>query len=152
MNAIYFSRFHIFFYFLLPPLGGLLPFWSIGQIYQFLDKFTNGRTPWTGDQLVARPLPKHKTTQTEKKAYTHQTSLSGIRTHDPGLWASEDRTCLRQLGYRDRLDSIHLMLIFADVFVNEFPTKYGEFMVECLITICFVLNYISRAPYILYEN
>jgi hypothetical protein len=26
--------------------------------------FTGGRTPWTGDQLVARPLPKHRTTQT----------------------------------------------------------------------------------------
>jgi hypothetical protein len=28
---------------------------------------TDGRTPWTGDQLVARPLPKHRTTQTHKK-------------------------------------------------------------------------------------
>jgi hypothetical protein len=24
--------------------------------------FTDGRAPWTGDQLVARPLPKHRTT------------------------------------------------------------------------------------------
>jgi hypothetical protein len=27
--------------------------------------FKDGRTPWTGDQLVARPLPKHRTTQTK---------------------------------------------------------------------------------------
>jgi hypothetical protein len=24
--------------------------------------FTDDRTPWTGDQLVARPLPTHRTT------------------------------------------------------------------------------------------
>jgi hypothetical protein len=33
--------------------------------------FTDGRTPWTGDQLVARPLPKHRTTQTQKNAHIH---------------------------------------------------------------------------------
>jgi hypothetical protein len=26
-----------------------------------------GRTPWTGDQPVARPLPTHRTTQTQNK-------------------------------------------------------------------------------------
>jgi hypothetical protein len=29
--------------------------------------FTDGRTPWTSDQLVARPLPKQRTTQTQNK-------------------------------------------------------------------------------------
>jgi hypothetical protein len=29
--------------------------------------YTDGRTPWTGDQLIARPLPKHRTTQTQNK-------------------------------------------------------------------------------------
>jgi hypothetical protein len=55
-----------------PPL---LPLWSIGLITQFFDHFTDGRTSWTGDQVVARPLPKHKTTQTQKNAHTHQTSM-----------------------------------------------------------------------------
>jgi hypothetical protein len=40
----------------------LLPLWSIGLISQFLDHFTDVRTPWTSDQLVAKPLPKHRTT------------------------------------------------------------------------------------------
>jgi hypothetical protein len=26
-----------------------------------------GRTPWTGDQAVARPLPEHRTTQTQNE-------------------------------------------------------------------------------------
>jgi hypothetical protein len=29
--------------------------------------YTDGRTPWTGDKPVARPLPTHKTTQTHNK-------------------------------------------------------------------------------------
>jgi hypothetical protein len=34
--------------------------------------FTDGRTPWTGEQLVARPLHKHRTTQPQKKrTHTH---------------------------------------------------------------------------------
>jgi hypothetical protein len=28
----------------------LLPLWNVGLISQFLDHFTDGRTPWTGDQ------------------------------------------------------------------------------------------------------
>jgi hypothetical protein len=67
----------------------------------------DGRTPWTGDQLVARPLPKHRTPQTQKNARTRTHTpnihaLSEIRTHDPGFRASEDSTCPRPLGYRDR--------------------------------------------------
>jgi hypothetical protein len=33
--------------------------------FSFLNLYTFGRTPWTGDQPVARPLPAYKTTQTE---------------------------------------------------------------------------------------
>jgi hypothetical protein len=32
---------------------------------QFLNPYTIGRTPWTGDQLVTRPLSTHRTPQTE---------------------------------------------------------------------------------------
>jgi hypothetical protein len=38
-----------------------------GLCFQFPYHFTDGRTPWTSDQLVARPLPKHRTTQTQNK-------------------------------------------------------------------------------------
>jgi hypothetical protein len=68
--------------------------------FQFYDHFTDGRTPWTSDQPVARPLPKHRTTQIQN-THIHIPNihnLCGIRTHDPG----EDTTCLRSLGYRDR--------------------------------------------------
>jgi hypothetical protein len=34
-------------------------------LFQFLNLYTVGRTLWTGDQPFARPLPTHKTTQTQ---------------------------------------------------------------------------------------
>jgi hypothetical protein len=39
--------------------------WSL--FFQFLNLYTVGRTPWTGDQAVARLLSTHRTTQTQNK-------------------------------------------------------------------------------------
>jgi hypothetical protein len=74
---------------LYSPLGP----WPL--IFQFHDHFTDGRTPWTSDQLVARPPPKHRAPQTQNK-HIHIPNihaLCGIRTHDPGFRASEDSAC-----------------------------------------------------------
>jgi hypothetical protein len=35
----------------------------LGRCFSFLILYAVGRTPWTGDQPVARPLPTHRTTQ-----------------------------------------------------------------------------------------
>jgi hypothetical protein len=87
--------------FLLP----LQPPWALAfDFFQFHDHFTDGRTPWTSAQSVARPLPKQSTTQTQNK-HIHIPNihaLCGIQTHDPGFRTSEDSTCLRPLGYHDR--------------------------------------------------
>jgi hypothetical protein len=46
--------------------------------------YTVGSTSWTSDQPVARPLPTHRTTQTEyTQADMH--ASSGVRTHDPNV-------------------------------------------------------------------
>jgi hypothetical protein len=54
---------------------------------------------WTSDQPVAWPLSTYRTTHihTEK---TH--ALSGIRTPDPSVRASEDSSCPRPRGLCDR--------------------------------------------------
>jgi hypothetical protein len=56
-----------------------------------LQSRTVGRTPRTGDQLVARTLPVHI-------LYTTQTLnihiLSGIQTYGPGVSVSEDTSSL----------------------------------------------------------
>jgi hypothetical protein len=43
------------------------PLLDLGCFFQFLNLNTVGRTPWTGDQPVERPLPIPRTTQTQNK-------------------------------------------------------------------------------------
>jgi hypothetical protein len=78
---------------------------SVGpcQLFQFLDRiYTVGRTPWTGDQPVVRPLLTQRATQTQKNAHTDIHAWSGIRTHDPSVRAGKDSSCFRRRGYSDR--------------------------------------------------
>jgi hypothetical protein len=50
----------------------LQPFFGPWPLLQFRNLFyTDGRTPWTSDQTVTRPLPTHRTTQTQNK-HTHK--------------------------------------------------------------------------------
>jgi hypothetical protein len=53
-----------------------------GRFFSFLILYTVGRTPFTGDQPVARPLPTHRTTQTQNKRT--QTSMPKVR-FDPTI-------------------------------------------------------------------
>jgi hypothetical protein len=53
----------------------LLLLWNIGLISQFHDYFTGGRTPWTGDQLVAILYLNTGQHKHRINAYTHQTSI-----------------------------------------------------------------------------
>jgi hypothetical protein len=61
----------------------LQPLWALGAFHS-PDLYTIGGTLWTSVQLVARPLTKHRTAQTQNNhIYTPNIhALSGIRTHD----------------------------------------------------------------------
>jgi hypothetical protein len=80
------------------------PFWAQASYSVPYSFFTDSRTPWANYQPVARPLPKHRTTQTQNKHIHTQNihALSGIRTHDLRARTSEDSSCLRLGGYWDR--------------------------------------------------
>jgi hypothetical protein len=41
------------------------PLLGLGRFFSFLIFYTVGRTPWTGGQSFASPLPTHRITQTE---------------------------------------------------------------------------------------
>jgi hypothetical protein len=84
-------------------------------LFQSPDLFTIGRTSWTSDQLVARPLPKYRTAQTQNKhIYTANIhALSGIRNHHHSVRASEDSSCLRLLVYLDRQASERTKTVHA---------------------------------------
>jgi hypothetical protein len=91
-----------FFNLVLQPNSGLGRLHETFRFTSVTKSRTVGGTPWMGDQLVARPLHVHK----QKNAQTTQTqnihAQSEIRTHGPGVRASEDNSCLRSLGYGDR--------------------------------------------------
>jgi hypothetical protein len=63
----------------MPPLqtiyGSTALCWTLAA-FQFLDFYTVYGTPWMGDQPFARPLPTHKTTQTQNKRT--QTSMPRV--------------------------------------------------------------------------
>jgi hypothetical protein len=55
----------------------LQPFFGLWPLLQFRNLcYKGGRTPWTGDQPVARPLPTHRTTQTQNTCT--QTSMPWV--------------------------------------------------------------------------
>jgi hypothetical protein len=43
------------------------PLLGLGCFFSFLILYTVSRTPWTGDQPIARPLPTYRTTQRHTK-------------------------------------------------------------------------------------
>jgi hypothetical protein len=45
----------------------LQPYVGPWSLFQFLNLYTVGRTPWTRDEPVARPLTTHRTTKTQNK-------------------------------------------------------------------------------------
>jgi hypothetical protein len=47
-------------------------------LFQFLNLYTVGRTPWTGDQPVARQLPARRTTETQNKRIRTSMPLMGF--------------------------------------------------------------------------
>jgi hypothetical protein len=89
-------------YFLLIALPAHSGSWPLIQFRNYF--YTDGRIPWTSEQPVARPLPKHRTTQTQNKRLHPPNihALIGIRAHDPSVRANEDSSCLRPRGYCDR--------------------------------------------------
>jgi hypothetical protein len=58
---------HSFVHSFIHSLKDLQPFVGHWPLFQFLNLYTVGRTPWTSDKPVARPLPTHRTTQTQNK-------------------------------------------------------------------------------------
>jgi hypothetical protein len=57
---------------------------SLGLSFSLPILYTDGKTPWTGDQPIAMPLLIHRTTHADNHA------SSGIRTHDLSVCAGED--------------------------------------------------------------
>jgi hypothetical protein len=62
------------------------------SLFQFLNPYRVGRTPWTGDEPVSRSLPTHRTRTQNKGPDIH--ASKGIRSYDPSVRASENGSWL----------------------------------------------------------
>jgi hypothetical protein len=68
-------------------LNPFLLYLTVSRFISSFDHFTDGRIPWTSDLLVARPLHKHRTTQTQNK-HKYETSMPFVG-FEPTIPASE---------------------------------------------------------------
>jgi hypothetical protein len=59
---------------------------TVSRLFFHFDHFTDGRTPWTSDQLVARPLSTHRTTQTQNKHIHIPKHQCVVWDSNPGFW------------------------------------------------------------------
>jgi hypothetical protein len=62
---------HIHLITLSLSLFGSTALWSWAAFFSFLILYTDGRTTWTSDQLVAKPIPAHRTT-TQNRINAHR--------------------------------------------------------------------------------
>jgi hypothetical protein len=92
---------HSSFYPIYSPCG-------LWPLLHFLNLYVVGRTPWTENQTVARQLPTRRI-----NADIHVSS--GIVTHDPSVWASQESSCLKRLGHRDRPQNVLSFLIYLTI-------------------------------------
>jgi hypothetical protein len=66
-HTVFIFRILHFFFFLFAPIWELAPTLEHRADLSVSWTFTGGRTPWTGDQVVGRPLSKHRKTHTHIK-------------------------------------------------------------------------------------
>jgi hypothetical protein len=99
INAIR-NAFFLLLWLYSPNLGLGLPPWNSPSHFGLIDL---GHSVGLLGRVISTSQGLYLYTNTGKHTHTHTNihALSGIRTHDPGFWTSEDSACLRPLGYRD---------------------------------------------------
>jgi hypothetical protein len=127
------------FFFLL----ALQPLWALAA-FLFPDLFTIGRTPWTCDQPVAKPLPKHRTAQTQNKHIYYTLNINaqgGIQTRNHGLRAIETvHAWDRSATATGRMHSLatHILTWFCDAKdLNIWSRVFGKLStsLNCIATL-----------------
>jgi hypothetical protein len=89
----------------------LQPFVGPLSLLQFCNLFyTDGRTPWTSDEPVVRPLSKHRITQTQNKHIHRYPWLEWDSNLRPSVRASEDSSCLEPRGLCHRIKRLTFSL------------------------------------------
>jgi hypothetical protein len=94
------------------------PLLDLGRFFSILIRYTVGRNPWTGDQPVARPLPTHRTSQTQSKRTQTCMPWVGFEPTIPAL--SERRFFMPTTT--TKYDHILFLLVYT-----ECPRNKGQY-------------------------
>jgi hypothetical protein len=129
-SFIYFIHSFIHTSMALQPFVGSWPLSLSLSLLQFHNLFsTDGRTPWTSDQPVARGLPTHRTKPTQNKR--KQTFMSRVG-FEPRVPAFERGKTLRALDRAVTVIGIFINLLVQNgriIMNNEFERMWKEAIV-----------------------
>jgi hypothetical protein len=84
-------------------LYGSTALWTLTPFFSFLILYTVGRTPWMGDQPVARSLPTHRKKQTQNKRIQISMHRMGFEPKTPVFKRAKTVHALDRAGHCDRL-------------------------------------------------
>jgi hypothetical protein len=90
------------------------PLLDLGHFFSFLTFYTVGRTPWMEDQPVARPMPTHKTAQTQNSRTQTLMLQVGFEPRIPVFKGGKDSSRLRPRGHCDRQENKTYCTIIGD--------------------------------------
>jgi hypothetical protein len=100
----------------------LQPFVGPCPLFNFLILYTVGRTPWMGDQSVARPLSTHRTTQRQNKRSQSPMPWLGF---EPTILVFEGAKTVHALDGAPTVSGHSAALGSKNSLINKFPTFYG---------------------------
>jgi hypothetical protein len=100
-----------FFSMALQPFG----YWPLFQFLNRIHRWSCSLDGGSARRKAATYTEVHKQTKT----HTDIRALSGIRTHDPRVQASEDGSCLRPRGHSDRYVQLESVIITPWVIEGE---------------------------------
>jgi hypothetical protein len=146
----------------------LQPFAGPWPLFQSLNLHIVGRTPWTGDQPVVRPLSTHRRTQTQNKRTKKSMPWVGFETTTPvferaktarPLWSAAHRAYPPFLSNYECFFKHEMHLLWKPCSyckVKGFSTSakiMGVSMLKALVscTTCFTVNHclcITTFPFI----
>jgi hypothetical protein len=99
---------------------------DLGHLLSFLIIYTVGRTPSTGVQPVARPLPTHRATQTQNKRTQTPVSWVGFEPTIPAFERAKTVHAVDLAGTVIGIDGVYLFVFFA------FVPPFSHFSCYCV--------------------
>jgi hypothetical protein len=106
-----------------PSIYGSTALVGLAHFFSFLIYAQSVGLLGRGDQPVARPLPTHRTAETQNK-WTDIHASSGIWIYDPSVRVGEDESCLILHGHCDWLTTNNSTLSLLNLFSLIFTWQH----------------------------